>query len=371
MLSIYDTIPRRNPNRKRKRDDFEKTLAELTEKEFKSQTGLSRLIFNYLLHLVEPILRRDERQATRSSGSPITTIMRLFIHQRLMKGAKTQDLMWIGIDPKHAWETCWRPTAHALDEVLNNVEFKSDDPDWLEEQALQWSFQQRRKYGFCLAPGLISAGDGLIIQIPCLSFDEFLKSGILKERFWNRKQFYALCAQAFCDSWCRFQYFDLRWPGAVPDMISYLSTELYVEIMKILDPKYYVALDEAYKSIHDGKHITPFSGSEITSAVDGGHTVAAQMMRTFNKIFCSDRITIERAFGQMSRKWPIMWGAIPRNTLEDITLVMKVLVKLHNLCVDEFLCIRFGYMDGVLVDGELKMYPSPSLPRTYGQFMSS
>ena len=37
--------------------------------------------------------------------------------------------------------------------------------------------------------------------------------------------------------------------------------------------------------------------------------IAAQLMRTFNKIFCSDRITVEIAFGQMSRKWTIMWGA--------------------------------------------------------------
>lgn len=305
ILTIYDDIPKRNPNRKRKRVDFEKILSDLTDKEFKSQTGLSRLIFNYLLLLIEPILRRDERQASRSSGSPITPMMRLFIHQRLMKGAKTQDLLWIGIDPNHAWETCWLPTANALDVVLNNIEFKSDDPEWLEEQALQWSFQQRRKYGFSLAPGLISAGDGLVVQIPCLSFDEFARSFILKERYWNRKGFYGLCAQAFCDSWCRFQYFDPRWPGAVPDIISYLSTDLYLRIMRNLDPKYYVALDEAYKSLHDGKHITPFSGSEITSAVDGNHIIAAQMMRTFNKIFCSDRITVERALDKCQESGPL------------------------------------------------------------------
>lgn len=65
-----------------------------------------------------------------------------------------------------------------------------------------------------------------------------------------------------------------------------------------------------------------------------------------------------------------MWGAIPRTTLEDISLVMKVIVKLHNLCVDEFLCLRFGFMEGVLVDGELTRYPSPLMPRTFGEFMS-
>ena len=53
--------------------------------------------------------------------------------------------------------------------------------------------------------------------------------------------------------------FDLRWPGAVPDIIRYLTTEFYNRKMRNLDSKYHVALDEAYESLHNGLHITQMS----------------------------------------------------------------------------------------------------------------
>lgn len=83
-------------------------------------------------------------------------------------------------------------------------------------------------------------------------------------------------------------------------------------------------------------------------------------MRLFNKVFCSDRITIERAFGQLVRRWGILWLALPTGNLQEIALVQQVAVKLHNLCVDEWLCEKFGYLteDGKAGTG----YPHPKLP---------
>ena len=63
-------------------------------------------------------------------------------------------------------------------------------------------------------------------------------------------------------------------------------------------------------------------------------------MRVFNKVFCSDRITVERAYGQMTRKFLILWSESPLKTLKDINLSFSVCVKEHNLNVDEWLCKR-------------------------------
>jgi hypothetical protein len=119
---------------------------------------------------------------------------------------------------------------------------------------------------------------------------------------------------------------------------------LFLQSMKDVPEEFYLALDEAYKAIHDGQHLTPFSGADMTLARNSGNEEAARMMRTPNKLFCSDRITIERALGQLVRRWAILWGAIPRTKFTEIQLVLRVAVKLHNLCVDEFLCEKFGYM---------------------------
>ena len=101
-----------------------------------------------------------------------------------------------------------------------------------------------------------------------------------------------------CDAWCRFIIFDANFPGSTHDSTAYTSSFFFQNIIPLLSQAFYFALDEAYKGIKDGKHLTPFPQSEIDKAEAEGNYDAAVMMRTFNKVFCSDRITIERCFGQ-------------------------------------------------------------------------
>jgi hypothetical protein len=91
------------------------------------------------------------------------------------------------------------------------------------------------------------------------------------------------------------------------------------------------------------------------------------MMRTFNKIFCSDRITIERSFGMTASKWKALLTAIPLKTLPNIILFLNVCFKLHNLCVDEFLCIKYKYPNNYIAG---RSYPEPILPVNFGEFNS-
>jgi hypothetical protein len=63
-----------------------------------------------------------------------------------MKGAKPQDMDWVGTDPLHVWEYIGIPVAEALNKVLDNINFRYSDPNWLEEQALQWHFIQKDKF---------------------------------------------------------------------------------------------------------------------------------------------------------------------------------------------------------------------------------
>lgn len=92
------------------------------------------------------------------------------------------------------------------------------------------------------------------------------------------------------------------------------------------------------------------------------------MMRTFNKIFCSDRITVERTFGMAASKLRALLRAIPLKKLTSITLFLSVCFKLHNLCVDEYLCKKFKYSANYIAG---RCYPHPILPTTYGEFLSS
>ena len=99
---------------------------------------------------------------------------------------------------------------------------------------------------------------------------------------------------------------------------------------------------------------------DIDKAIaDGLHEVAVTM-RTLNKIFCSDRITIERTFGIFMRRYQLFWNAFPSENLDELRLVFRVACKLHNLCVDEWLLLKFGSKH---IDYDACIhYPYPNLP---------
>ena len=362
---IYDKLPKRLPNKKRKRDHLTDKLAEFSDEEFKSQTGLSRRLFSYVLSLIHDDIRVNHIMAERSSGSHLSSIMRLFIHQRLLKGMKAQDADWMGADPRHVWQDVWRPVATAINEKLDNIHFKATDRNWLEEQSLQWDLVHERKYGFPFTHGIIAAGDGLIIKIKTLPNKVLDRLKLALPRFYNRKGYYGLNAQGFCDAWCRFVSFEMEHPGSTNDITAYKQSHTKMHMEQYVPEQYFLALDEAYKSIRDGQHITPFSLADIDEATRAGNLHTAKTMRTFNKILCSDRIAIERAFGQLVRRWPAMWLALPFDNIEDINLMINVAVKLHNLCVDEFLCENFGFLTEAGETGT--GYPTPRMPTNVSQ----
>ena len=61
-----------------------------------------------------------------------------------------------------------------------------------------------------------------------------------------------------------------------------------------------------------------------------------QKMLAFNHILSSQRITIERAFGILVRKWGILWRPISFG-LPKVAKVVRVCAMLHNICVDRWL----------------------------------
>ena len=70
-------------------------MSSFTDEEVKQQVTLSRDLFNYVLGLIEPKLRLNDQliqAATRSSGSPIPIMFKLWITLRLLRGGKVQDL---------------------------------------------------------------------------------------------------------------------------------------------------------------------------------------------------------------------------------------------------------------------------------------
>ena len=91
--------------------------------------------------------------------------------------------------------------------------------------AKEWASIQLIRWGQHLTVGTIYAGDGLAIEIAQPTVSE------LNDRplsiFRNRKGFWAIIAQGFCDAYTRFGVFDVKWPGGTNDIIAYQMTDIY------------------------------------------------------------------------------------------------------------------------------------------------
>jgi hypothetical protein len=94
LIEYSETETRRRRNKRRRRDHFEEKLESWNDREFKSQTSLSRMVFNYVATMhYRSQSKENQRMAELSSGSVISTRMRLFVFLRLAKGAN-YALLW-------------------------------------------------------------------------------------------------------------------------------------------------------------------------------------------------------------------------------------------------------------------------------------
>ena len=118
----------------------------------------------------------------------------------------------------------------------------------------------------------------------------------------NRTRFLALLVQAFCGASIKFWYFNMGWPGATNDITAYKQTDVYRAATHNTIPDWIsFLLDEAYRSC-GGYHLTPFSQHQLRRAFGVGTNTLYYQMRTFNHVLSSQRIIIERAFGQLVRR---------------------------------------------------------------------
>ena len=124
--------------------------------------------------------------------------------------------------------------------------------------------------------------------------------------------------------------------GSTNDITAYRQTKLYNWWMRGMIPaNFQMVLDEAYSSIGGDNHLTPFTKSQLKKA-RAENPQHYLKLRAFNNILSSQRITIERAFGILVRKWGILWKPLGYS-LRVNTLITMVCAKLHNVCVNRWM----------------------------------
>lgn len=330
---LASELPRKAPN---SREFGQRRLGALhavhnfTDEFFQRCFRLRRTEFYHLLDLLEPLIGKNEQMAALSSGSAISAEIRLLVTLRMLAGANYLDMYWYGVHVNHVHRIL-HETCVAINTVLDSIQFPANDTQKLYDMAEEWAHIQRDRYGVEMTPGLLMAGDGIVFEIKQPTSSADCNPNI----YYNRKGFFGLVAQVFCDAYCRIRLFDLRWPGATSDITAYSQTKIYRMIRDGKFPEWaWLAMDSIYQSCGE-HHVTPFSRVELDKARDSDYERFLKMV-VFNHVFCGQRVTIERAFGQLVRRFGILWKRIDLD-LDHVPTIILTCAKLHNVCVERWI----------------------------------
>jgi len=132
--------------------------------------------------------------------------------------------------------------------------------------------------------------------------------------------------QAICDAHCRFSYVSVQTPGTTHDSLAFSLCDAYDLLTKsalsatLARLEYYIVVDQAYAVTHT--MMGPWPGDNLDANKD-----------TFNYYQSRTRITIERSFGILTKRFLVLkrpYGG----KLKNVALLVEVCMKLHNLVID-------------------------------------
>ncbi|XP_046684548.1 putative nuclease HARBI1 [Homalodisca vitripennis] len=135
------------------------------------------------------------------------------------------------------------------------------------------------------------------------------------DEYINRKGYPSINVQATCDSQERFTSVAAEWPGSVHD-----SRNMEKESCS----GYYSRYDGAACLLGDSGYgispwlITPFKPPQT------------DIQRRFNRVHAKERVVIERVFGQLKKRFPILGNCV-RLSLDRVPKVIVTCTVLHNV----------------------------------------
>ena len=288
--------------------------------------------FESLLHGIDERSRKLEpAQEARRRGRPraVSHALALAMTLRWLAGGSYLDIMlWANLFSHATFYRHVRETLTALDELLPAPSLETDLADPARLQALAAGFE-RRSYG--KIRGCIGALDGMLLPI----LKPRNEKGDGAARYFTRKGFFAWNLQAVCDADARISHLSMLCVGSTHDSCAWSKDPLARRIERggdlhtyLVSRGYHLVGDEAYSTDHTLS--TPWSGRSAKG--DAGRMA-------YNYYHSSARITIERAFGQLTRCWLILKrpyaGELQcRPHAPGLLRVLRVCVKLHNRGVD-------------------------------------
>ena len=273
---------------------------------FRRMYRMDEHYFNVLLEMIRDKIETDDvAMAERSSGSAVCAEFRLALTLRYLAGGIVWDIrLNYDVSSAEFYRSVWR-VVDAINNTLI-ISFPLDDVD--ELQRLAAGFRDKSRGG--VLAHAVGAVDGCIIaqRNPGLAVHN------PRRYYCARKDKYGLLLMAVCDAKRRFTFIDVSCTPTTHDSLAWISTKLG-------------------KDISEGKLPCPFY-----LLGDNAFTCTRSMISPgddddFNFEQSSLRINIECAFGELVRRWGILWRPLEMR-FDKRAAVIGVCCRLHNFCVD-------------------------------------
>ncbi|KAB0805101.1 hypothetical protein PPYR_02071 [Photinus pyralis] len=205
-------------------------------------------------------------------------------------------------DPSHQTTICKTSTV-----VMNVVLGKANIFIKFPRRAAAVVEAKRLWSGRYRFPNAIGVIDCTHVRIP--KFQEF------GDEYINRKGYLSINVQATSNAQEVFTSVDCQWPGSVHDSRIFKNSNIYNILRN--------STEECVLLGDDGYPISPWMMTPWRNS-------ATQEQQNYNNIFCRERVIIERCFGQLKSRFPILQYKI-RNKLDKIPSMIIACVVLHNI----------------------------------------
>jgi len=146
--------------------------------------------------------KKHHEYAVRSSGSPITLELRLYITLRILSGASYLDMVWYGVHVRSVSDIFWR-TICDIDESIDNINFPID-PNEIMQLVNNWATKRKDRHGFTTNMGTAVALDGFVIEIIKPDVNDL--NGQDVGCYMNRKGFWGMISQLACAANAKVRY---------------------------------------------------------------------------------------------------------------------------------------------------------------------
>ena len=141
-------------------------------------------------------LKKHHVYAVRSSGSPVTLELRLYITLRILSGASYLDIIWYGVHVRSVHDIFWR-TVCDIDEAIDNINLPINRNE-IMQLVDNWAAKRKDRHGFVTNMGIAVALNGFVIEIIQPDVNDLNEQEV--GCFMNRKGFWGLISQLACDA---------------------------------------------------------------------------------------------------------------------------------------------------------------------------